>query len=222
MIKGIMKFLLLLLIYTNNLKSQPLPDILYIGDSHSFGQFGKVMDETLSQVSEHLVIESSCGSTPSTWLGTNTYQKTVCGFWKKDGLEELRTKVHSTPNFIEEIENYRPDIVIVQLGTNIAAFENPLGQTKSIDKMMKTIINKNITCYWIGPPDANSPIVTKKKLIITNDLLKKLAKNNNCTFIDSLRLTSFPLNYKEGIHYPSNLSRTWGEKVSKILLKLLP
>jgi len=196
------------------------PSILYVGDSHSYGKLGTTIEKNLSKISDNIVLEASCGATPSTWLGNNKFEKTVCGFWKKDGSEEIRTNEHQTPKFSDELAKYRPDVVIIQLGTNIAV-NAPKNATKSIVEMMKSISATSSKCIWIGPPDANSKVVTRQRLSETNILLDTLAKENNCSYIDSLKLTSFPAKNKEGIHYPPSLSAEWGEKVSLELLKIL-
>ncbi|MBC7540477.1 MAG: SGNH/GDSL hydrolase family protein [Bacteriovorax sp.] len=206
---------------SGTLRAELNPTILYVGDSHSYGRLGTVIEKKLSTISDHVIMESSCGSTPSTWLGKNGYEKTVCGFWKKDGSDESRSKEHQTPKISDELARYRPEVTIVQLGTNIAAGEKPKNYTLSIVTMMKTInVDKSI-CIWIGPPDANSKIVTKEKLVETNQLLIELAKKNNCHYIDSLLLTKFPSNEKEGIHYSPSLSAEWGSKVSIQILNII-
>lgn len=197
------------------------PTILYVGDSHSYGKLGTVVEKNLSAISDHVIMESSCGSTPSTWLGKTGYEKTVCGFWKKEGKEEIRSKEHKTPKLADELAKYRPDVTIVQLGTNIAAGSKPKNFSTSIEAVMIAIKKENSACIWIGPPDANSKIVTKVKLKETNQLLKELASKNNCQYIDSLLITKFPSKNKEGIHYPPTLSAQWGEKISTQILKLI-
>ncbi|MEA9357320.1 SGNH/GDSL hydrolase family protein [Bacteriovorax sp. PP10] len=196
------------------------PTILYVGDSHSYGKLGVTIEKNLSTISDRIILEASCGATPSTWLGNNKFEKTVCGFWKKDGKEEVRSQEHQTPKFADELAKYRPDVTIVQLGTNIAV-NAPKSATKSIVAMMNAIESEDSICIWIGPPDANSKVVTRERLKETNALLSELAKANKCFYIDSLKLTSFPANNKEGIHYPPSLSAEWGGKVSLELLKIL-
>lgn len=197
------------------------PVILYVGDSHSYGKLGTVIEKNLSKVSDKIVMHASCGATPSTWLGTLKYEKTVCGYWKKDGVLEIRSKEHQTPKFKDELSTVRPDLTIIQLGTNIAAAKNPTNAKASIDLMMKSVSAENSLCIWIGPPDAQSKIVTKEKVVETNNLLIALSKSNNCHYVDSLKLTKFPANNKEGIHYPASLSSEWGEKVSAEILKII-
>lgn len=219
-----MKFTLIMAVLftvTSNVFAVDSKIILYIGDSHSYGKLGTVIEKNLSTLVERVVMESSCGATPSTWLGNNKYEKTVCGFWKKDGQEEIRSKEHNTPKLADELAKYRPDITIVQLGTNIAAAAKPSNTKNSIIAVMNAIHDEGSKCIWIGPPDANSKIVTKEKLIETNSLLKTTALEFNCEYIDSLILTTFPSGNSEGIHYPPSLSAQWGEQASALLLKML-
>jgi len=176
-----------------------LPKILYIGDSHSYGKLGTTIEKNLKPISSHLVLESSCGSTPGTWLSKTGREKTVCGFWKKDGETEIRTTEHANPKLSDELANYHPDITIVQLGTNIAANEHPLNSSANIEQVLQEIELTNSRCIWIGPPDANSKVVTKEKLKITNDLLINLTTIHGCQYVDSLKLTTFPLDSKEDI-----------------------
>jgi len=197
------------------------PTILYIGDSHSYGKLGTTVESQLSTISDHVIMESSCGSSAYTWLGKTGYEKTVCGFWKKDGSDEIRTTEHQTPKFSDEVAKYNPGVIIIQLGTNMAAAEKPLNSKGSIDQLMKEAKASGAECIWIGPPDANSKVVTKEKLGVVNNLIKDLADANGCTFIDSLQLTEFPKDSKEGIHYPPSLSKLWGEKVAAIILNEL-
>ncbi|MBY0416240.1 MAG: SGNH/GDSL hydrolase family protein [Bdellovibrionales bacterium] len=190
------------------------PTILYVGDSHSYGKLGTVIEKNLSTISPKVVMHASCGATPSTWLGNLKYEKTVCGYWFKEGTTEERLKEHQTPKFGDELAKYRPDVTIIQLGTNIAAGETPENSAASIKTMMAKVSAEGSQCIWIGPPDANSKVVTRQKLQKTNDLLIKLSKENNCQYVDSLKLTVFPEKNSEGIHYPPTLSAAWGDEVS--------
>lgn len=195
--------------------------IVFVGDSHAYGKMGSAVEKSLSTISKRVIVQSSCGSTPNTWLGKTGYEKTVCGYWKKDGATEIRSKEHKTPKFSSELEKYKPQVTIVQLGTNIAAGNNPLKSEASVVEMMTLIREAKSECIWIGPPDAVSKIVTKDKLKKTNDMLAKLAKNYDCHYIDSLTLTVFPKDNKEGIHYPPKLSQAWGEKLGAKILSVL-
>ena len=217
-----LKFLLLLLVLiSHKSRAQDKPTILFIGDSHSYGKMGTVVEKKLAEIASRVVMESSCGSTPSTWLGKTGYEKTVCGFWYKDGAEESRSDKHKTPKLADELTRIKPQFTIVQLGTNIAAAERPENHSKSIKEVLETIKATRGQCIWIGPPDANSKIVTNEKLQKTNELLKKLTAEGSCHYVDSLSITQFPADSKEGIHYPPKLSAEWGEKLSTEIINLI-
>lgn len=203
------------------LKSIDKNVLLFIGDSHSYGRFGTTLEESLSKIFLKASFMSSCGSTPNTWLGKSGNENTVCGFWKKEGTEIIRTTKFKNPNLSTELLRLRPNLTIVQLGTNIAAAKSVLNSRESIVKVMRTIKEEASECIWIGPPDAHSKIVTLEKLKMTNELLKKISKEEGCHYIDSLQLTSFPKNNKEGIHYPAQLSGSWGLKVLGKIEELL-
>lgn len=195
--------------------------ILYVGDSHSYGEFGKVMAETLNLLSDEYVLYASCGSSPATWISDGKYAQTVCGFWQKSKTQDLRFNKHKTPRFGEEILKLKPSIVIIQLGTNIAAMSIPQSSEQAIREMMRISIENGARCLWIGPPDAHSKVVTDEKLKITNELIKNIAQSSGCSYVDSLLMTHFPKESREGIHYPPSASREWGEKVSQQLKSLI-
>ncbi len=155
------------------------PTILMIADSHSNGLFGQTMEKHLKTISSRVIIESSCGSSASTWLGKSGNEKTVCGFWKKDGNEEVRLSTFKNPKLIDELTTYKPNLTIVQLGTNMAAMDKPERSKSSIEEVLKLIKDSGSECLWIGPPDANSKVVTKEKLKLINTLLIESTKNFN-------------------------------------------
>jgi hypothetical protein len=193
--------------------------ILYIGDSHSFGKFGVVMETFLSSKSSNVSMMASCGSTAKTWLGLAGNQKTVCGFWKKDNLGEIRQKEFVNPLFEDELVKVQAQLTIVQLGTNMAVGKNPHQHADSIRKLIRLIKKERSQCLWIGPPDAYSKVVTTQNLKIVSKTIAKIASEEECIYIDSLKLTSFPRINKEGIHYPNKISQEWAYKVIELFPK---
>jgi hypothetical protein len=219
--KKLKLLLLLLVIISLNTRAEEKPSVLFIGDSHSYGKMGIEIEKNLSEVASRVVMESSCGSTPSTWMGKTGYEKTVCGFWLKDGKIETRSNKHKTPKISDELERINPQFTIIELGTNIAAAARPENHAGSIKALLEAIKASGSQCIWIGPPDAHSKIVTNDKLQRTNELLKKITAEFSCHYIDSLAITQFPSDSKEGIHYPPKLSKEWGEKLSVEILDLI-
>jgi hypothetical protein len=204
---------------TRRIASTPISQepILYIGDSISYGKFGQTIDESLRGVSAHVLSEASCGSTPATWMTTpgqagHSYAKTVCGFWRKGDTEE-RSKEHLTPKIEEELSTEHPRVTVIQLGTNIAASSNPAAQRATVRHMMQEIRASGSQCVWIGPPDANSTVVTREKLGVTNEMIRSEALSAGCTFIDTLSFTRFPPGPGDGIHPSPHLAEQWADDV---------
>jgi len=197
------------------------PRIMFAGDSHSYGKMGATLESELSKISTDRSFMSSCGSSASTWLKKSGNEKTVCGFWKKEGNIEIRQTNFNNPKLADEITRFKPDVVIVQLGTNMAASKYPANSRTSIQELLKVVTSHPVTCIWIGPPDANSLVVTDEKLKVVNDILIEETKLAGCHFIDSLKLTAFPIKNTEGIHYPSSLSIEWGNKLSLLIREIL-
>jgi hypothetical protein len=199
--------------------------ILFIGDSISYGKFGETVDTALRDLSKNVVSEASCGSTPETWLtkpgqSGHTYAKTVCGFWKKAESEE-REKVHNTPKIEEELRSIHPKFTIVQLGTNIAAGRDPMTYKASVQQMMQAIRSAGSQCIWIGPPDADSKVVTRAKLTVTNEMIRSEAKSEGCSFIDTLSFTHYTSKLGDGIHPGPQLAEDWADEVNQRMIPLI-
>ncbi len=217
-------YLTLFFLISLNLKAElslKNPRIMFAGDSHSYGKMGSTLESELSKISTDRSFMSSCGSSAATWLKKSGNEKTVCGFWKKEGSVELRQTQFNNPRLEDEIDRFKPDVLIVQLGTNMAASKNPSNSRESIVELLNVMTKNNLVCIWIGPPDANSAIVTDKKLEIVNQILIEETLKKGCHYIDSLKLTSFPIKNTEGIHYPNSLSTEWGLNLNSKILEIL-
>ncbi len=199
--------------------------ILFIGDSHSYGPFGSVIDQTLREQSEKVVSISSCGASASTWLErANNFKSTNCGYWKKtDSQKEIRTLSHQLNSLKSELSSALPQITVISLGTNMLGdindFENEL---KSVEKLILQVNESGSRCIWIGPPDLTKQPLTQN-LNSFNEKLKNFVESKKCNYIDSSKLTSYQFTKSDGIHYPPKASKEWGEKISQeILLQLKP
>ncbi len=187
--------------------------VLFIGDSIAYGRFGKTIDASLRATGAVVTTEASCGTTPSSWLDGKGRVTTPCGFWKKAQASEERVTVHLTPKIGEELQTLHPGLTVIQLGTNIAAGRNPLLQQPDVARMMQEVRAAGSQCIWIGPPDASSPVVTREKLRLTNEMIRTEAARQGCFFIDSLSFTHFPDGLGgDGIHPSPELSAEWGSR----------
>lgn len=199
--------------------------VLLLGDSHAYGKYGEVLDAHFRTSAKQVTSFSSCGSSPSTWTTTSAnFKSTNCGFWKKSAADrEIRVKSHKLPSFSTELQNLRPQLTVITLGTNILGSPgNIASEKKHIESMMKAIRAQGSECVWVGPPDlAKAPF--SKNLQSGVEVLKTLAEKNQCHFIDSTKLTQYPAGKSDGIHYGPNDSAKWGrsviEKINDLKLK---
>lgn len=196
--------------------------VLLLGDSHAYGKYGQVLDNHFRSDGAAVTSLSSCGSSPSTWMKSSSdFKVTNCGFWKKtpDG-KETRVQSHRLSSFADELNKSRPTLTVITLGTNILASPQNIASEKThIESMMKLIKEQGSNCVWVGPPDlSKNPF--KKNLPNGVRELEALAKKNNCHFIDSTQLTTYPTGRGDGIHYSPQDSTRWGNSVVSTLKKI--
>lgn len=91
--------------------------------------------------------------------------------------------------------------------------------------MMADILAHGSQCIWIGPPDANSTVVPRNRLSITNRMIQEEATAQGCAFIDTLSFTHFPGETPaccgEGIHPSPDQSKRWGDEVAQRVVPLV-
>lgn len=196
--------------------------VLIIGDSHSYGPFGEVLDAHYRKQGMSVSSYASCGSSPSTWVKTSSnFKSTNCGFWSKDSAgREVRVQSHKLPSMTEAINKVNPQLTVVSLGTNILASPaNITQELKFVDQMISKIKEKGSECVWIGPPDlSKNPF--KANLAVGVGKIKKVVEDEGCKFIDSRSYTKYPAGKSDGIHYGPKDSRQWGVSIAAKLPSL--
>ena len=100
-------------------------DVVYIGDSHSTGGFGEVVDASLRKLKlasgelAKVVSHASCGSATSDWLKSRG-PHSKCGIRSCDASGDCKV---SRDGHLEPItvllEKEDPKVVVVALGTNM-------------------------------------------------------------------------------------------------------
>lgn len=217
------KFLCItILIFTNINTASAFERILFLGDSHSYGQCGKALDKYFRSIAQEVVTVSSCGSSPSTWTtqGKN-FQTTNCGYWRKDNHSETRVKSHQLNSHQNEDQDFNPDLTVISLGTNILSSQTSINRELPQIKKMAELAKKNgRECIWIGPPDLQkNPFKSNLKKGIEE--LRSTVEAASCKFIDSTQLTKYPPGNSDGIHYGPTESRQWGEAIQHEIDKKL-
>ena len=143
--------------------------VMLIGDSLTVGGFGDGMQDSLLKKygPQQVAIFASCGSSPEDWLSGDFV--TNCGYRQTTPASEsmlleyengVRPRPVKTPKLRKLLGLYRPEIVIVQQGTNwmdaIAATDRPdaARYRRIIADFIQELRRGNpaMTIFWVLPP----------------------------------------------------------------------
>jgi hypothetical protein len=197
-------------------KSHIQERLLFIGDSHSVGVFGRTLTALLQQDFPVVAITAvaSCGSEPRWWLEGKV---TNCGLWthEPNGFENKVLK-GNTPKLDGLLNELKPKTTIVALGSNLVLMSKEDRETYT-EKIMVMLENKGGQCIWISAPDSRK--FKASDIDDVYELLKKLSKLHHCKLIDSRKYTKYPTSGGDGLHYGGKegtlIATQWAEKVFK-------
>lgn len=212
------------LVLGNVLAHSAQTHIVYIGDSHSVGVFGKEMDQWIrNRPDTDFTFFASGGTAPFQWLhGTAPVR---C--WLKDNhlnetapekgvcLAKDERSTENTPKFESMLKDTYPNkIAIIAHGTNYGTKGNAKQtpeqqfneQVASTVELIRKASNHGYHCFWIGPPRMRKyeGSALETKYMIVQTAIKKADEKYGakCTLIDSRPLTQYPQSTKlDGIHY---------------------
>jgi hypothetical protein len=194
--------------------------VLILGDSLSLCGFGKRLDSRFRQSGQikSTYTYMACGTVPLSWIKTPGYAqaKTCCGFWsiEQTGSKSKQTQdtygmtkgykpgSHPIPKIEELLPKLRPDILVIQTGTNLFGL---FPDTKTIhadrhDNLLRSHIEPFLArlltpnsplrkIYWIAPPTSGRVAEPVQEFVF--DRYEKYA-TPVVTLIDSRPLISFP------------------------------
>lgn len=195
--------------------------ILFIGDSHAIGLFGRELFSRLQTKypATELYFYAVCGSSPSWWVNGH---ETKCGYWQLDfSGHEIKTIQAPTPDLNVLLHTIKPSLIIVEQGTNLIKF-NSADVKQEVTQLIDFI--KAITpakIVWVGPPDARA--YSKKAIKSTFLSISEVCtvQRPKIALIDSRRLTRYPKSAKDGIHYngiEGQIQHTkWANEVAKVI-----
>jgi len=208
-------------------KAQEHPSVLFIGDSHSVGTFGKTLDTLFrSNPNRKMMTVASCGVSPNAFLqGLST----KCGFLSLDlNWNETKKTKSKTPLMDDLSELVKPDLTVVALGANLInwATSKPEFSARQTRELAQKISASGSKCLWVGPPNGrNKPI---DKLTTLYEMLMRETKDY-CMFFDSRPESLSFLDFEElskkanksgdGVHYDSlgqvgrTAMRKWAREV---------
>lgn len=224
-------------------KGRPSPvGILIIGDSLSFGPFGKQLESRLRKRfgNSEIALYASCGSSPENWLGSTPVFVTRCGYREDlpgepavlvDALDGKPCPPWKTPKIPAILKRWSPAFVVVQQGTNW--MDNMPDPVKSDGDKARRIIrnfiselrggNSSRQIIWILPPESSKYAAPTKRAV--DAWITRALQEAGCTPIRSRNLTG---PYKkgvtgtDGVHYSKPAAESWANKVYGRLINALP
>lgn len=202
------------------------PRVLYLGDSLSIGAFGKTLDARMRETGLDVFTVVAGGASPYYWLGS--YQSLPCtiGYWEKTPQDERRLGyVKAVPKIESLISDYHPNYVVVQTGINLYATlrskrrpkdENVAEVRSLIDQMCYAITQSGAKAYWILPPHSHEMRYPKELQEELASIMGSVVKTYNGAVFESQKFTKFtdPYPSTDGIHYGSEESENWAERVA--------
>jgi hypothetical protein len=194
--------------------------VLFIGDSHSVGPFGRSMDQHLRGVGFTVNTFASCGSIAQWW---KTGKKTPCGYFShtQDGTL-VDIKVHATPDIDLLLSELRPRVVIVELGGNYASVSSQDFVRTDIDSLVSSIINSGAQCFWITNPDTRNNRAAIPRIL----RLIRAGVAERCPIFESYRVTKYPETGGDGVHYSfpqgSPIAKAWAKAAFEHFIEHFP
>lgn len=206
--------------------SEPADKVLYLGDSFSIGAFGKTLDTRLREYGLDVYTVVAGGASPYYWLSSFQALPSTIGYWEKTPEDEKRLGyVKAVPKIENLIDDIRPDIVVVQTGVNLYATlrskrrpkEENVAEVRSlIDQMCYAITRNGAKGYWILPPHSHENRYPPELQEELATLMADVVKEYNGAVFESRKFTKFtdPYPSTDGIHYGSEDSQAWAERVA--------
>ncbi len=197
------RLLIALILLTGSAQANP-KKILLIGDSHVAGPFGKTLDSLLRTL-EGTRVETYgvCGA-----IGSYFFDSTLtnCGYFyhqaEGDATSGLRNTKANAPNLPNLIADDRPDLVILELGSNYAKGYTYDFIVNDMKTTAEAAVKSGAQCLWVNMPDTRKYRKNQKRIIeATHDAIDSL-----CTFYDSTKVTRYPKYGGDGLHYEDNAS----------------
>jgi hypothetical protein len=203
--------------------------VLIIGDSHIASKdflLGSLHDTLVSQGA---IVHSYgvCGSQPHDWIAQT---ELPCGRAERHNADEPtidKSPKVKTWSLERLIEQHHPDLLVVELGDNMAGY----GILPSLPKewisyetvqMLQPIEAHKLPCIWVGPPWGSEGGTSNKTFARVQDLSSYLSTVvSPCRYVDSLRFSQ-PGQWStfDGEHLTPDSYRLWAADIANETVRL--
>ena len=205
--------------------------VLVLGDSHMAGR-----DYLISSLHDALLEQGAivhsygvCGSQPYDWVAQT---ELPCGRAERHNADEPivdKSPKVKTWSLEQLIEQDHPDLLIVELGDNMAGYGVLPALPKewiSIEtaQLLKPIEVHHLPCIWVGPPWGTEGGPSNKTFARVHDLSDYLSSIvYPCRYVDSLRFSQ-PGQWAtyDGEHLTPESYQLWGADIANAALRLTP
>lgn len=218
------------------LKLSTVPPILYIGDSLSVGGFGEVMQATLMKGvgTKAFAMYASGGSSVQSWMDAHPTYTTSCGYREtrpgKAFLDEKSGPKYDTPKIEHLLPAFRPEILIIQLGTN--HFDTVLEGGKNCIPAQQRLLESFATSIrehgesvklviWITPPDSTKYPPQVKNIV--TQLILELCTRHGFHSVESRKFTHYVpgKSGSDGVHFDDSEAKIWASFVIKAVNSII-
>lgn len=206
--------------------------VLLIGDSLSVGPFGKEIEAFLRRRygPRGYALFASCGSSPEDWLRKTPVFTTKCGYRQvtpagavvREYSGGRRPDPVRTPKLPAILARFRPQVVLVQLGTNWFGKIAP-GRTngahyraiiKEFIRELRSVPGPPPQIIWVMPPASSAYSAGTHDDV--EQWITESSRSLDFRVVNSRRLTSpyrKGVSGGDGVHYSGPAGRAWARGV---------
>lgn len=210
--------------------------IIYLGDSHTAGDFGARLTQNLTKIYDTASVKryGVIGASAQHWSkkDVSSIQKLKSGYYCDGDGNKNGPVPKNFPTATQLFQGEAPQRVIIALGTNdvhagclIKDKEDQMMATKALLAQVRP----GSKCTWVGPTQqASDGVITKR---CGEDNINKFIDNlretvnSRCDFIDSRKIkingVSITPNAGDKLHYKGDLAIKWADRVAAQFGELL-
>lgn len=131
-----------------------------------------------------------------------------------DAEQSTFLTVWSKHRFAQDLDNYKPDIVLVSLGTNDSGGTSVEMVRRALSAMLSQAKSRGVRVYWIGLPSLPSRLALAPSI-------RQVIRESGTPYYESEREPSFE-RAPDGVHCTPRGYSTWADGIWAWLESLVP
>ncbi|MEJ6568579.1 MAG: SGNH/GDSL hydrolase family protein [Akkermansiaceae bacterium] len=216
------------------------PRVLIVGDSLTVGGFGASLEDIFIKAfgTDKVEVYGCCGASVEHYLKDHPVFTCKCGYRETTKRTKVldnwqngrKPRAFPTPKLATLLTKHRPEVVIVQLGTNnfdtlVKKGASCMAQQQEyFDRLASEMVTSTGTvkrAIWVTPPDSTEYPAHIEKAV--DNMIVKAAKKHGIYVIHSSKHTRYVMGKSgtDGIHYHTKPAEEWAKKVRLELNRIL-